>query len=100
MAEPVACTLQPRAFANRNQAWRKLLEGWLLDRQNVPDGVQLELQAAPGVAGAAKELTALEAACCPWMRIEVFEDADRVRLRVSSDQAAGRETIRSFVLGA
>ena len=100
MTEPVACTLNAQALEDRTEAWRELLDGRLLHREDLSEGVQLDLRDDPGVAEAAKKLSSLEAACCPWMRIEISQDPGRVRLRVTSEEAAGQDVIRGFGLGA
>lgn len=93
--QPVACTLRPAEFADRSEAWRRLLEEWLVSREATPGGGRLALRRAPGVAGAARELAALEAECCPWMTIEVGE-GEEVVLSITSSQPGGPETIREL----
>ena len=90
---PVACTLKPAGLADRREAWRSLIDGWLLRRADTADGVTLEFHAEPGVARAARELDALEAECCAWMAIDVRE-SDVVTMRVTSSELAGPETIQ------
>ena len=97
--QPVACTLRPAEFADRSEAWRRLLEDWLVSREATPDGGRLSLRRAPGVAEAARELAALEAECCAWMTIEVGqgeEDQEEVVLSITSREAGGPETIREL----
>jgi hypothetical protein len=72
MDEPViACTLSPAAFADRADAWRALIDGWLVGRDRIPGGLRLDFRDAPGVAQAAAELLRLESECCPWMQARV-----------------------------
>jgi hypothetical protein len=94
-SQPVACTLRPRQLADRGDAWKQLLRGWMVNRQATPEGGQITLLAAPGVASAARELAELEAECCPWMSIRV-QEADLVTLLISSAEPGGPETIREM----
>ena len=93
--QPVACSLRPAEFADRSEAWRRLLEGWLVSREGTPGGALLTLRGEPGVADAARELATLEAECCPWMAIEVGE-TEGVTLSVTSAEPGGPETIRDL----
>ena len=92
---PVVCTLQPRQFADRRQAWRQLLEGWLIRREATPGGACLILQSAPGVGRTARELAELEAECCRWLSIRI-EEGDVVTLHLHSTEAEGPSTIRQM----
>ena len=93
--KPVACTLRPAQVADRREAWRRLIDGWLLHREPTDQGVVLTFRADPGVADAARELAALEAECCAWMSIDV-EDSDTITMSVRSPETAGAETIHSM----
>lgn len=63
-AEPIACTLSPAAFADREGAWRDLLAAGLVSWESRPDGVRLLLR--PTVERRVRDLLALEAECCSW----------------------------------
>lgn len=93
--QPVACSLRPGEFADRSEAWRRLLSGWLVRRVPTPEGGRLVLARAPGVADAVRELAALEADCCPWMAIDVG-GGEQVVLTMASDEPGGPETIREL----
>ena len=93
--EPVACTLRPAELPDRREAWRRLIDGWLLHRETTALGVVLTFRADPGVPDAARQLAALEAECCAWMSIEV-EDSDTFTMSVRSLEAGGPETIHTM----
>ena len=92
---PVACTLKPTELADRREAWRRLIDGWLVRRGASDRGAVLTFRADPGVAAAARELAALEAECCAWMSIEL-EESGTITMTISSLEAVGQETIRSM----
>jgi hypothetical protein len=75
---PVACTLRPRDFMNRLDAWQALSDGWLLAREPIPSGIRLIFARAPGVAESLEELVRLEAECCPWMHSQLQADDQRL----------------------
>ena len=92
---PVACTLRPAELSDRREAWRRLIDGWLLHRETTDQGVVFTFRADPGVAEAARELGALEAECCAWMSIDVV-DSDPITMSVRSSETGGPETIHSM----
>lgn len=63
---PIACTLSPAAFADREGAWRAMLATWLVSYERRPDGVRLRLR--PAAEDRVRDLVALEAECCAWFR--------------------------------
>jgi len=83
---PIACTLRPAEFENRGEAWRVLIEGWLIERQGVAGGVRLVFERSPGVPEAAAELLRLEAECCPWMLSRLRDDGQRLLMDLSADR--------------
>jgi hypothetical protein len=88
---PIACTLRPAEFENRAEAWRALIEGWLIERQRIAGGLRLVFERSPGVAEAAGELLSLEAECCPWLHSQLIDDDQRLLMDLRADQpeAAG-----------
>jgi hypothetical protein len=63
---PIACTLAPAAFTDREGAWRAVLAAWLVYQERRPEGVRLRLR--PAAEERVRELIALEAECCAWFR--------------------------------
>jgi hypothetical protein len=80
----VACTLSVSELRDREGAWRKLLGSGLVDRTDIPGGVQLS--AAPGAAAVLMTLIDLERECCAWIHFEV-PNATTVRLTADGDGA-------------
>lgn len=92
---PIACTLSPEAFADRSDAWRALIDGWLVGRERIPSGLRLDFYDAIGVAGAADELLRLEAECCPWMHARVVRGASVLSIELTADDPDAAEGLRS-----
>lgn len=84
---PVACTLRSGEFQNRAEAWRALIEGWLIEHERIPGGLRLVFDNRPGVAEAAGELLRLEAECCPWMHSHLRDDDQRLLMELKTDNA-------------
>jgi hypothetical protein len=63
---PIACTLSPPAFADREGAWRAALAKGLVSQERRPDGIRLRLH--PAAEARIRDLVALEAECCEWLR--------------------------------
>lgn len=95
MNETVACSLGVDDFHDRSRVWRELLGSRLLYREATHDGCVLTVSAAPGVAAAARRLAELEAACCPWMQVQVIDGAV-VSIKLSSSSPGGPEAIREL----
>lgn len=92
---PIACTLSPEAFADRSDAWRALIDGWLVRRDRIPGGLRLDFRDAPGVAEAAGELLRLEADCCPWMHGRVAHGGQVLSMELTADDPDAAEGLRA-----
>jgi hypothetical protein len=68
---PIACTLTAAELQDRGAAWRKLFSSGLVERSQIPGGIQLT--AAPRAAAALIELIDLERDCCAWIHYDVTE---------------------------
>lgn len=80
-AEPIACTLSASELADREQAWRRLVQQSLVNARRVPHGLQLSVH--PGSAEALAQLVGLERECCPWIYFEL--DGATVTMTASAD---------------
>ena len=79
---PVACSLTGSDFEERARRWGVLAERALSDSSRDGDGVRLTFAASDGVEAELRELVALEAECCPFLRMGIEEDG-RLTLVVS-----------------
>jgi hypothetical protein len=77
---PIACTLIPDAFRER-VGWIRELAATSL-REHRRDGLALHLTYDPGAAARVRELVRQEQECCGFLRFDVREDADAVRLTI------------------
>ena len=93
---PVACTLRPGEFHDRAEAWRALIDGWLIERERIPGGLRLVFDNRPVVAEAAGELLRLEAECCPWMHSQLQDDDQRLLMELRADQPEAAEALVSL----
>lgn len=66
---PIACLLTAAELADRQTAWRRLLNDSLVARDPIPGGLRLTLH--PGSALALHDLVELERECCPWIQFEL-----------------------------
>ena len=83
---PIACTLSPSEYRSRLADIAALSREAL--RHVERRGLTLELRYAPEAAARVHELVERERTCCPFLRFEVHEDADEVRLVVTAPPAA------------
>lgn len=78
------CTLPPDGLAER-RAWigREILPH-AVETVRLPDGLAVELEAAPGLARSLDQLVELERACCSEIAFRRVESArpDRLRLEI------------------
>jgi hypothetical protein len=77
---PIACTLIPDAFRDR-VGWIEELTATSL-REHRRDGLALHLTYDPGAAAQVRELVRRERECCGFLRFDLREDADTVRLTI------------------
>jgi hypothetical protein len=98
-ALPITCSLSAADLADREGAWRRLIDGWATGAEAIPGGVRLRFRAAAGLAGSLAELVALEADCCPWMGLRLVE-GEQLELSVTGPDAAVEELRRTFSVSA
>ena len=85
---PIACSLTPGAFGDREREWRELLSRALVSRTPAIGGVRAELKALPGVRGELDRLIAAETECCPFLTMSVETTAAGLALTVTAPELA------------
>ena len=65
----IACTLSPEELRDTSSAWQKLFRTALLERAEVPGGLQLVVNDAS--AEALRQLIEIERDCCRWITFEL-----------------------------
>jgi hypothetical protein len=83
---PIACTLGVGDLASRLAAIAKLNLRAL--RSHRRDGLRLELAYAPEARDAIVEIVRLEQSCCAFLKFEVREGADAVRVIIEAPETA------------
>lgn len=64
---PIACSLSAGEMVERRAAWDALVRSDVVAVSDVPGGVRVELRPGMQVESRARELVALEEACCPFL---------------------------------
>ena len=88
MDTPIACSLSAAAYAQRRAQTAVLVRGALRDRHPIPGGERLRFHAGDGVERRLREVVAAEAACCPFLTVELRRDGDALRLDVTGPDEA------------
>lgn len=83
---PIACSLSPTEYRSRLADIATLSREAL--RHVERRGLILELRYAPEAATRVRQLVEQERTCCPFLRFELHEDADEVRLVVTAPPGA------------
>jgi hypothetical protein len=82
---PLACSLDAPALAGRLAEMRAIGRDAFLSAD--PSGV-LRFRAAPDVRLRLERIVAAEAACCPFLGLELEEERDALRLTVTAPEGA------------
>ena len=90
------CTLPIEQVPGQLAEWGDLA-GAVISRQKLPDGVELVLPAR--FSAAVADLAAREAACCPFLELEVIGDGDKVRFRITSGTPDADQLIETLTGG-
>jgi hypothetical protein len=85
---PIACSLAPGHFAQRAD-WIARLNAWAL-RDHRRDGLSLHLTYDQRAVGELRELVRREQACCGFLRFDMEETAEAVRLTITAPPHAGK----------
>jgi hypothetical protein len=83
---PIACTLAPSAFRDRIDRIKVLAAKSL--RGHHRDGLALNLTYEPDVAAEIRELVRGERECCSFLRFDLQEGDDAVRLTITAPPGA------------
>jgi hypothetical protein len=84
---PIACSLAPDHFVHRTD-WIARLNARAL-RHRRRDGSTLHLAYDPRAAAELRELVRREQACCGFLRFDLEETADAIRLTIIAPPEAG-----------
>ena len=88
-SDVIACTLTPEDLKETGKAWQKLFQLSLISRDEVPEGLRLEVH--PGSADALRSLIDIERDCCRWITFEL--DGPAVTM---TSPGAGEAAIREM----
>jgi hypothetical protein len=89
MDEPIACSLSAREYGERAAEMTVLAGAALLAREPLAHGVRLTFDARDATRGRLRAIVAAESACCPFLDMQLREDAGRLRLEITGpDDAA------------
>jgi hypothetical protein len=71
MDAPIACTLDPAALRGRTEQLAALARRALRSRERTADGERLVFADGEGVERELRAAVAAEAACCPFLRLDL-----------------------------
>lgn len=97
--QPIACTLDAEGMTAQLDEWAALRKQF--QRMETTDhGARLWFE--PAAATALTEVAAKEAACCTFLRLDVVQGDDNVRLAITSDHPDAQPVIAMLaaVVGA
>ena len=86
MDTPIACTLDARGLAARVDELSAVAAEALRSRERTPRGERLVF--APGAERRLRDVVAAEAACCPFLRLELRRAPDALVLDISGPRDA------------
>ena len=85
---PIACSLDAGDMSARLAQFDELARDALIERCDVPGGVQLRLRNTAEVAQRARRLIAAEARCCPFLAFDLRDEGGALRLEVTGSEMA------------
>ncbi len=92
---PIACSLPGEHRTIREDEWRELLEGTLIERRPIRSGVALRLRPEPAVVAALTRLVTLERECCSWIDWKITE-GDTVLVEATSSEEEGARLLAAW----
>jgi hypothetical protein len=84
--DPVACTLAPGDFSDRVEAIAALNRDAL--QRYTRDDLALDLVYASMASPRVRDMVRREQECCAFLRFDVLEDANAVRVRITAPETA------------
>lgn len=81
--ETFACSLSVRELAGRASDWRKLRDEALIEETTVEQRIVAQYERREDVLLRLRALIDAEAICCPFLRFELVDDGDVLRLEVT-----------------
>ena len=94
---PIACSLDAGDYRERVELIAALAARW--GRGRVRRGSLLVMTYDRAAAESLRELVRLEAACCAFLRFELREHGEVVRLRVAAPEGVDHEAVFAPFLG-
>ena len=88
MEQPIACTLTPGAYRERIEALTALAARALRSRERTADGERLTFADSAENERDLRAAVAAEAACCPFLRMDLRRGADGLVLDVAGPEDA------------
>jgi hypothetical protein len=83
---PIACTLQPGDYRERLAWIAELARDGLIGVRR--EHLRIELRYAPGVGARVLEMVAKERECCAFLKFEIAETSEDVRLTITAPERA------------
>ncbi len=84
-----ACSLSGPELADRMSEWDKLRDEALIEETTMEQRVVARYERREDVVLRLRALIAAEASCCPFLRFELVEDGDVLRLEVTGLERLG-----------
>jgi hypothetical protein len=84
MEHPIACTLGRADLAAQGERWRQLAATTRVERTELPDGLRLVFDRAPGVEAELAALVETERECCAFADWTLSVNPDQVVLDITA----------------
>jgi len=91
MDQPIACTLRPEEHTHRRARLTEVADGALRSRTPIDGGERLVFAPGARTERRLRDAVAAEAACCPFLRMDLSSRPDALVLGVTGP--AGAESI-------
>jgi hypothetical protein len=80
---PIACSLDASQLAERTERWRALREQSLISSERTGALARQRYRGGAAIERELRELAALEAECCPFLKLRVHRLDTEIRLEIS-----------------